>query len=208
VVTVKRSYDAAGRRARADAQRATTYAVARELFLRDGYVETTVEAIGRAAGVSAATVYKTYGGKAGLVAGLVQQALAGSEAVPAETRSNAVRASGDAREVIAAWAGFTAEIAPVVSPLFLVLRDAARVDADAAAVYAEFDAQRLRRMRDNASFLVGTGAVRPDLSVNDVRDVLWLASAPELYELLVVRRRWPVKKFAGYVDDMMVGALL
>ena len=63
-------------------------------------------------------------------------------------------------------------------------------------------------MRDNVSFLVGTGAVRSDLSVNDVRDVLWLASAPELYELLVVRRRWPIKKFAGYVGDMMVGALV
>ena len=131
------------------------------MFLRDGYVETTVEAIGRAAGVSAATVYKTYGGKAGLVAGLVQQALAGNEAVPAETRSNVLRASGDAREVIAGWAGFIAEIAPLGAPLFLVLRDAARADADADAVYAEFDASDCGACATTCRFSSGRARCAP-----------------------------------------------
>ena len=39
----------------------------RERFLALGYAATTVESIARAAGVSEATVYKTYGGKAAIV---------------------------------------------------------------------------------------------------------------------------------------------
>jgi AcrR family transcriptional regulator len=206
-MVVKRTYDAAGRQARADAQRAAAYDVARELFLRDGYAATTVDSIAQAAGVSAATIYKTYGGKAGVVRGLCERGLAGGGPVPAETRSNALR-DGDGHALVAGWGALVAEVSPRIAPLLLVLRDAAREDADAAALFEEFDAQRLRRMRDNARALMQTGAVRSDVSVDDVRDVLWLASAPELYELLVRRRGWSVKKYARFVGEMMRDALL
>ena len=63
----QRAYDASGRQARALRHREAALDRAHELFLERGYVATTVEAIASAAGVSAATVYKTYGGKAGLV---------------------------------------------------------------------------------------------------------------------------------------------
>jgi len=44
--------------------------------------------------------------------------------------------------------------------------------------------------------------------MRDARDVLWLSSAPELFELLVVRRRWPVAKYSRFVADLIAGALL
>ena len=59
------------------------------LFLERGFVATTVEAVATAAGVSPATVYKTYGGKAGLARSLCERALGGVGPVPAEERSNA-----------------------------------------------------------------------------------------------------------------------
>ena len=207
-MAVKRTYDAAGRRARAEEQRARTYAVARGLFVRDGYTETTVEAIASAAGVSPATIYKTYGGKAGIAAALCADALAGEGPVPAQTRSNALRDSSTPADVIAGWATLVSEVSPRVSPLQLVLRDAARHDADAAALFAQLDADRLRRMGENARYLMRTGAVRAGLSVNDVRDVLWLSSSAELYELLVRRRGWSVKKYAAFVGKMIADALL
>src|SRR5215208_4214095 len=91
----QRPYDASGRRERARLQRERTLERARELFLGQGYAATTVESIADAAGVSVATVYKTYGGKAGLVRELCSQALAGTGPVPAETRSDALRVADD-----------------------------------------------------------------------------------------------------------------
>src|SRR4051794_10731865 len=125
-----RAYDATARRARARQQHDVALDVAHRLFLERGYVATTVESIAREAAVSAATIYKSYGGKAGLVRTLCARALAGAGPQPAEERSNALRLRDDPREIIAGWGRLTAEVSPRVSPLLLLLRTAAQSDAE------------------------------------------------------------------------------
>jgi AcrR family transcriptional regulator len=203
-----RAYDASGRQERARRQHEATLERARELFLEAGYVATTVEAIARAAGVSAATIYKSYGGKAGLVRELCDRALEGTGPVPAEARSDALRSTGDPRAVIAGWGLLVTEVSPRISPLLLLLRTAGETDEDAAALYDEMDADRLRRMADNARFLVAGGHLRLGVTLTSARDVLWLCSSPELYELLVLRRGWSRRRLGTFVVDTMTAALL
>lgn len=203
-----RTYDASGRQARARQLHATALDIARQLFLERGYVATTVESIAEAAGVSAATIYKTYGGKAGLVRELCQRALAGEGPIPAEQRSNALRASSDPRAVIEGWGKLTAELAPRIAPLVLLLRDAAQADPDAAALYGELDRNRLTRMADNARYLANAGHLRDGVTIRDARDVMWLGTSPELYDLLVNRRHWSVAKYSRFVTESMTNALI
>ena len=96
-VKAARLYDASGRREQARRQFAAALDAAQARFLAHGYGATTVESIARAAGVSSATIYKTYGGKAGLVRSLAQRALEGAGPIPAEQRSNALRSAADPR---------------------------------------------------------------------------------------------------------------
>ena len=173
--------------------------MAAEAFLADGYEATTVAGIASRAGVSEATIYKSYGGKAGLVRDLCHRALRGEGAIPAEERSNALRASSNADELIDGWGRLTIEVAPRVAPLLLLLRDAATADPDAALLLEELDRDRIARMTSNARFLDDAGHLRDGVSVDEARDVLWLTSSPELYELLVQRRRWPLPRFANFV---------
>src|SRR5690349_13661858 len=70
----ERRYDATGRRERARRQHEAPLAAAEGLFFERGYAATTVESIARAAKVSEATIYKSYGGKAGLVRELCARA--------------------------------------------------------------------------------------------------------------------------------------
>ena len=203
-----RSYDASGRQERARRQFAAVLDTARARFLEHGYGATTVESIAQAAGVSVATIYKTYGGKAGLVRSLAQRALEGAGPVPAEERSNALRSGSDPRAVIEGWGRLTAEVAPRISPLLLLLRTAAQTDPEAASLYDELDRARLARMADNARHLAKAGHLRDGVTAQDARDVLWLCSSPELYELLIVRRRWSLAKYSRFVTDTMVNALL
>lgn len=205
---VKRAYDSTGRQQRAREQRRTTLTAARELFLRDGYPATTVDSIAHAVGISAATIYKSYGGKTGLVRALCAEALKGEGPVPAERRSDALQESADSVAIIEGWARLAAEVSPRVSPLLLLLRAAATGDPEAAALLDELERERLVRMAGNARHLVASGRVRPDLSVNDVRDVLWYWTAPETYELLMVRRRWTAAKFSRFLASTMRAALL
>jgi len=204
----RRSYDASGRQKRAHVGRESTLEHARRLFLERGYVATTVESIARAAGVSAATVYKSYGGKAGLARELAARALAGAGPVTAATRSDDLRSNNDPRAVIDGWGALAAEVSPRISPLLLLLRTAAETDPEAAALYGDFDAARLKRMADNARYLIDDGDLRSGITADEARDVLWLCTSPELYELLVVRRGWPAARFGAFVANTIAGALL
>ena len=207
-VKAARDYDASGRRERADARRHATFDVAEQLFLRDGYAATTVDAIARAAAVSPATIYKSYGGKVGLLRSLCRRALAGAGPVPAEERSNVVRTDADPERVMQGWQRLIAEVAPRILPLLLVLHDVAGTDPEAQALREEIEAQRLERMADNARSLATAGHLRPGVSHREARDILWLASSPELYDLLVRRRGWSVSRYSRHMTEMMRATLL
>ena len=167
-----------------------------------------MEALAVAAGVSTATIYKSYGGKAGIVRELCMRALAGDGPRPAEDRSDELRAVAEAPDVIAGWAAFVVEVSPRISPLLLVLRTAAEVDQDAAALRDEFDAARLARMEENAAVLADRGMLRADVTITDARDVLWFCTSPELYELLIVRRGWTGDRLAAFIERTMAAAVL
>ncbi|MET0728821.1 MAG: helix-turn-helix domain-containing protein [Acidimicrobiales bacterium] len=207
-VKAPRSYDTTRRRAQADRRRTVVLDAAQARFVRNGYAATTVESIAEASGVSAATIYKTYGGKGGLVGLLCQRALAGTGVVHAETRSNALRSSPDGRAVIEGWGELVAEVSPRISPLLLLLRVAADTDDVARNLYEEFDQARLTRMAEGAEHLAAAGHLRSGVSVREARDVLWFCSSPEVYDSLVNRRRWDISAYSRFIATTMAAALL
>src|SRR5690242_916070 len=86
--TPRRPYNSEHRREAAGRNRAAVLAACGELLFRDGYHATTVRAVAERAGVSAETVYKTFGGKPGMVKALWDVTLAGDdEPVPKGDRA-------------------------------------------------------------------------------------------------------------------------
>ncbi len=205
----RRPYDSRRRRQRADTNRRNILEAARRLLLETGYAGTTIGAIAHAAGVSPETIYKSFGGKPGLVRAIWLQGLEGAGDVPAEQRSDAIRATEiDARSLIRSWGGFISEVAPRVAPVVLLIRAAAALDVSMAELLAEVDEQRLRRMETNARTLYERGDLRSDVTLDDARDIMWTYTAPELYELLVLRRGWSPEQFGGLAAEQMIAALL
>lgn len=203
-----RTYNADLRQQDARRRHGATLEAAHKLFIEHGYAGTTIESIASTTGVSAATIYKTYGGKAGLVRTLCERALAGSQPTPAQVRSNQLRSTPDPREVIRAWGKLLAEVSPRISPLMLLLRDAGQGDAEAAALYDDLDGDRLTRMSNNAQFLADAGHLIADVTVDHARDILWLCSSAELYDLLVTRRSWTVERYSRFAAAAMENELI
>jgi AcrR family transcriptional regulator len=202
-----REYDSSGRRAAAAERRDRVLAQASSLMLRDGYAATTVAAIAAASGVSPETVYKSFGGKPGLVRALFDRALEGAGPVPAETRSDALR-STDATTLVTGWARLATEVAPRGTPVLLLARQAAAEDAAMRQAYDEMEATRLRRMRDNARALAALGGLRDGVTVEEAGDVLFTVSSLEMYELLVSRRGWSLERYERYVRETITHALM
>lgn len=208
-VKLKRPYDSARRREQARQTREAILDTARRLFLSDGFAATTIAAIAASAGVSVDTIYKAFGGKPGLVRAICQQALAGEGPVPAEARSDALQASErDPREIIRGWGALTIEIAPRIAPILLLVRAAAAADPVMASLQSELNAQRLERMTHNARNLAASGHLREDLTAELAGEILWTYSSPELYELLVLMRRWSLERYGAFIADAMIAALL
>jgi AcrR family transcriptional regulator len=179
------------------------------LLLEDGYAATTVARIAADAETSVDTVYKTFGGKSGIVRELWRSSLAGRGPVPAPVRSDALSASeSDPARVLRGWGAFTTEVAPIGAPIMLLIRAAAATDPEMSALFAEAENQRRTRMRHNARRLQRRGWLRPGVTLAQATDILWTYSSAEVYELLVLRSGWSIDRYGRFVGDALVAALL
>jgi AcrR family transcriptional regulator len=209
LVKPRRTYDASRRRDAAAGRQASIVVAAEQRFLADGYAATTIAAVAADAGVSVHTIYKTFGGKAGLVRAIWRKALEGVGPVAAERRSDDLQMSEpEPRRIIQGWGAFTAEIGPRATPLLRLIRAAGATDPEAKTLLEELDTDRLARMTANARRLRDNGHLRAGVSLESAAEILWTYSSPELCELLMFRRGWPPDRYARFVADAMIAALL
>src|ERR1700735_929850 len=128
---VKRSYDASGRRAQAQARRLAVVLAARDLFERDGFRPTTIAAIAERAGVSAESVYKSFGTKVAVAKAVFDLVIAGDEEpVPVAQRPamQAVRVDPDVRRKIEMFVEALAQRQARSARVQILIRDGRHVD--------------------------------------------------------------------------------
>jgi AcrR family transcriptional regulator len=177
------------------------------LLLGKGFAATTIADIAASAGVSPEAIYKTFGGKPGLIRAICEAALAGSGPVHAETRSDELqRRESDPRAIIRGWGTLTMEVAPRVAPVLLLLRAAATHQPEMAQLQEAIEVQRLTRMTHNANAVAAH--LRPGLTVDQAGVILWTYSSPEIYELLVVKQQWTLSRYGDFVAEAIIAALL
>jgi AcrR family transcriptional regulator len=208
-VKPKRRYDSSGRQAQARRTREVILDTAQRQFLAGGYAATTVAAIAAEAGVSVETIYKAYGGKPGLVRAIYERGLAGHEAIPAFRRADEMQErETDPRAIMRNWGALASEVSAVVSPIARLVRIAAASDPDMAAMLRAYHDTRERRARHHARFLRRRGYLREGVSLAQATDVLWTCTSDELYDLLVTQRGWSASRYARFLADYMIAALL
>jgi AcrR family transcriptional regulator len=204
-----RPYDSSRRQRTADATRARILIAARTRFLSDGYAATTIAMIASDADVSVDTIFKAFGSKPGLVRVIYSKSLAGNESIAAETRSDALQTTEtDPDRIMRGLGRLTAEVAPVVAPLMLLIRDAALTDPEMSALKTDLDGQRLERMIHNARNLAAAGHLRPDITIEHAAEIMWTYSAPEVFELLVIQRGWTPESLGDFVAEALATHLL
>jgi len=203
---VKRRYDGGARRARAERLGQALLKAAQEQFLAQGYAATTISSVAQACGVSVESVYRRFPGKAALIRAVVEEALRGDGPVPAETRSDAIP-STDLDDLLKGWGRLSAEVAPRVAPLLLLVKVAAAHDPELSDVARKLDDSRRRRMTDNARRLAEAGHLPASRSVEEVADLLWTYSSPEVYDLLVHRSGWPIEAYQQFIVEGLTGHL-
>jgi AcrR family transcriptional regulator len=184
---------------------------ARDLFLERGYGVTTVEAISEQAGVPAATVYRLFASKLGILKALLDVSIAGDhEAVPVAQRPQVEQLAGadDPHRQLQGFVAFASEINDRVAPIYRILVSAAGTDPDAAALLDGLTQQRQQGQRMIARALARADALRPGVRERDAADIVHALLSPEIYRLTVVDRGWTGERYRSWLTGLLADQLL
>ena len=207
---VKRPYDGSGRREAARARRYAVVLSAKDLFERDGYRATTIAAIATASKVSSEMVYKSFGSKSALAKAVFDLAVAGDdEPVPVRDRPSAlaVTTEPEARRKIALFVDGLVERLQRSVKVQIMIRDGRHVDDALIPVWEQVLSEGLTGMEMLGRQLMETGQLKQNLTLAEIRDVLWNYLAIDHYERLVLVRGWRIVDFQLWLTAAITDAL-
>lgn len=197
-----RPYDTRRRRERAQASRRAVVAAAHELFVARGFAATTVDAISAASGVPIATVYRLFGTKASILKQVIDEAVVGDDApVPLGVRPvvKDAKAAEDPKAMTAAFARVARQVFDNTAALRLVLRVAAALDPEAAALQNSIEAQRRVGQARVATALADKGFLAPGLRKAEARDIVYALMSIDTYRILRIEQRWSGERYERWL---------
>ena len=208
----KRAYDARRRRERAEQERQATrrrvVEAARTLFLERGYVATTVADIAQEAGVALQSVYKVGHSKADLLHQVRDLAVAGDDQqvmLLDRPEFMAIRAEADPSRQVEMLASVVATTMERLAPVWAAYREAAAVDAKAAA---NLETAHQRRHHTFTSMI---GAIPERVlrhSAEESAETAWAIASPEVYLLLCSVLKWDTGRYSEWLSKTLADVLL
>lgn len=190
---VKRPYDNSRRLAQTRATRAQVVRAARDLFVGRGYLATTIEAIGEAADVPLATIYRLFGSKVAILKSVLDVTFGGDDDPVAFGDRPNVRtalAEDDPTRLLDAFARIAREFMDRSAPMLRVLASAGEVDAEAADLLSDIRRQRLTGQARIVDALARSNALGDGLVPPEAVDIVYLLMSPETHRILTVERGW------------------
>jgi AcrR family transcriptional regulator len=207
----KRPYTSALRQQQASQTRMRILDAAQSLFAERGYGATTMDSIASEAGVATDTVYASFGTKAGLLHRLLDVRVGGDDAPIAlldREGPRRVRAEPTQQQQVAGFAADIAQIQERARPVDDIMRGAAAIDPEIAALRARMHGLRYDNMRQFVSWLAAKGPLRGDIGEGEAAAIVWTLAGPEVHGLLRVGRGWPVERYVAWLADTLTRTLL
>lgn len=184
---------------------------ARGLFVDRGYSGATLEAIAQGAGVAQETVFSVFGNKRTILASLIGIAVAGdTQPTPLLKRPGprAVLNESDPARKLVLFAQDMASILARVSPLFEVMRMAAKTEPEIAQLLQGILEDRLRTLGKFVHNLASHGPLRKGLNERQAGEIVWAMTSPELFNLLIADRGWSKDQYVRWLGDALIRLLL
>ena len=206
--TPRRPYNSERRRQAADRTRAAVLAACRELLFRDGCHATTVRAVAERAGVSVETVYKTFGGKPGMVKALWDTTLAGDDepvSMADRPQTLEILRTSEPDTKLRLYAAFVRGIHERIAPLFTLLTQAG---PDVGEVLEIGERERFTGVTAFVAHLDEAGVVDPDADPAYAADALWALAGPQLYTQLTAGRGWSADTYEDWLAAILTATIL
>jgi AcrR family transcriptional regulator len=187
-------------------------AAARELFVRNGYAATTIDAVAEAAQVSRRTVFNSVGGKTVLLKLALDWALTGDDepvAMVDRPEVLAIKAERDPYRALRRWVDMMTAVSGRVSSMTEVIAVAADADPAAAQLLADAARGRMFGAVEFTGHLASLGdGLAPGITLQEAADLCWTLNDSHVYHRLVTERGWAPSRFAQWLYDSLAAVLL
>ncbi|OBJ54050.1 TetR/AcrR family transcriptional regulator [Mycobacterium asiaticum] len=167
--------------------RRTILEAAMRLFLERGYGRVTVNDIATEASLAVPTVYASTGGKAAILATLIEEAM--GDPIVGETLT-AVRHSKSGDEVLRVSAHGVRTDNERYRDIIAVMKHAAAVDENATAILQRSDAGYRQALAQIARRLRTLHALPAGMTQAVATDILWFCFGREAWQVLVTECGW------------------
>jgi TetR/AcrR family transcriptional regulator, regulator of autoinduction and epiphytic fitness len=206
---VKRNSSPGRQRARATRNRIIDHAY--RLFCEHGWTQTTMEAVGKSAGVAVQTVYYVFRTKAQLLREVIEFAAAGEHdppPVPARPWMQEALAAGDGARTLAVTVEHGVDIYHRVAPLNRTIHTAAESDAELDAYWQAIAGRRRDGMRQLIAHLADLGQLRGGLTEQRATEILYVLNSHETMLGLIRDSDWTLTEYKAWIFELLCGQLL
>ena len=189
------------RQEQADATKIRIAAAAQQLFARDGYATTSIEAIGREAGVATRTVYAAFGAKREILNLICEQWL---ERAGARSLAQQILADPDPIQRLRGAARWITVLYSTDFDVARILDAAADEDAPTQALLRSKLRGRNRVMNE----LIASVQHELAVPVADGQTLYRALGATGVYNELVVNSKWTPERFQAWLADTLTAQLI
>jgi AcrR family transcriptional regulator len=201
----RRPYHSPVRQRQAEETRRRILVAARDLFERQGYAVTTLEAIAQLAEVSPKTIEAVFGSKHALLAEVINPEAVN---VPAQELIEELRATQDPSRKLKLVAQITRQSYEPVMRAMELLQTASVVAPELAGLSQQIELRRRHRQAWLSATLHEQGALRGDLSLDEATDMLWALTSYDIYCKLVVAQHWKPERYETWLAQLLIERLL
>ena len=197
-----------GRKARGLATRERILRAATTLFVRDGYLTTTMAAIAAEADVAVQSLYLRFGSKLAILKAGLDVAIVGDlEPIPLMEREwvRRLAETQDGPEAVRLFVREVTRILDRTYPIYAVVQAAAA--GEAGQLLTENKRQRAEGQRVNAEVLSRKPGFASGLTVDTAADLIYGLVSEDHYGLMVGDRGWSPEKWEKWCAEILTGIL-
>jgi AcrR family transcriptional regulator len=191
------------RQRQAQATREAVAGAARRLFVEQGYIATTIEAISEAAEIPVPTIYSAFGNKPAILEEARRLWISETDVENLHRRALATPEVQKRLRLAALWTRRQFELG---YDLISIYQEAARADPRVAAVWRQVMLRREAAVSELLESL--RGRLRSGLKLRLALDLYVSWTLPEVYRTLVLERGWSPNRYENWLAELLIRELL